>query len=292
MRTAIVTASYRGDLERCRLLCASIDRHVSGHTRHLILVENRDLALFADLAGPRREIVGEGDLLPFWLRPFPDPTRLGRRRVWLSPVGPPLRGWHVQQLRRIAAAAHVPEEIVVSCDSDVVFVKPFDVAAMATGKAVRFHRMAGAERSILPEFAEDHRRWSRQAGALLGIAEPRLTEVDYIATGIAWRTDTVRAMTARIEAVAGRSWVAALARTRALSECTIYGRYADEVERRPDLHLAASRSICRVYWAGEAMSEAALRDFVGALGPDEVAVGIQSFTGTGPALIRRVAGLD
>ncbi|KAB0680387.1 DUF6492 family protein [Aureimonas leprariae] len=291
MRTAIVTASYRGDFERCRLLCESIDRHVSGHTRHVILVEDRDVAAFVGLAGPKREIVGERDLLPFWLRAFPDPKSFGRRRVWLSPLGPPLRGWHVQQLRRIAAAVRMPEEVMISCDSDTVFVKPFDVAAMRSGRAARFYRAAGPAHSVLPQFAADHRRWWAKSGALLGIEAKGEPDVGYIATGIAWRTDTVRAMTARIEAVTGRSWIAALAGTRALSECTIYGRFVDEVERRPDAHLPAARSICRVYWAGGAMSEASLRDFVGGLDPAEVAIGVQSFTGTDPGLIRRVAGL-
>ncbi|WP_152045282.1 DUF6492 family protein [Aureimonas psammosilenae] len=291
MRTAIVTASYRGDFERCRLLCESIDRHVSGHSRHLILVEERDLPLFAPLRGPKREVIGERALLPFWLRAFPDPVRPLRRRVWLSPLGPPLRGWHVQQLRRIAAALQMPEEVMLSCDSDTVFVKPFDVARLRTGAAVRFHRVPGEAHDVIPAFAEDHRRWSRRAGALLGIKAPVETDIGYIATCIAWRTDTVRAMAARIEKTTGRSVMAALAGDRALSECTIYGRFVDEVEKAPAHHRAVSRSLCRVYWEGEAMTEEALRRFVEALDPQEVAIGVQSFTDTDPAVIRRVAEL-
>ena len=34
---ALVTSSYRGDLERCRLLCDSVDRFVTGHAMHYIL---------------------------------------------------------------------------------------------------------------------------------------------------------------------------------------------------------------------------------------------------------------
>ncbi|GGD96900.1 hypothetical protein GCM10011390_14590 [Aureimonas endophytica] len=291
MRTAIVTASYRGDLERCRLLCESIDRHVSGHTRHLILVEERDRALFAPLAGPKREIVGERALLPAWLRPVPDPTRLGRRRLWLSPFGPPLRGWHVQQLRRIAAARRMPEEVMLSCDSDVVFVKPFDAARLQRDGAVRFHRQPRGFDDIIPGFRADHRRWSARAADLLGIAAPREVATGYIATCIAWRTDTIRALAERIETVTGRPALAALAADRALSECTIYGRFVDEVENRPTRHFAEPESLCRVYWDGAAMGEGDLAAFVAALGPEEVAIGIQSFTGTDPDLIRRAARL-
>lgn len=291
MKAAIITASYRADFDRCRLLCESIDRRVTGHTRHLILVEERDVALFRALAGPAREIVSERDLLPFWPRPFPDPLTLGRRRVWLSPQGPPLRGWHVQQLRRIAAAASMPEEVVISCDSDLVFVRPFVASDLWAGGAVRFYRSPGALAHVIPERLDDHVRWSRRAGDVLGIEAPAETDVGYIATLIAWRSDSVRRMIERIEAVSGRSWIAALARSRALSECTLYGRFVDEVENRPDLHAATAEQLCHIYWSGAAMDAATLRDFAGALAPSQVAVGIQSFTGTDPALIRRAAGL-
>ena len=71
---ALVTASYAPDFERCRLLCETIDRHVTGFGRHYILVESRDVALFRQLENARRIVVDERDLLPSWLRPFDDPT--------------------------------------------------------------------------------------------------------------------------------------------------------------------------------------------------------------------------
>ena len=46
MKTALVTASYHKDFERCKLLCETVDRHVSGFTNHYILVEPRDVPLF------------------------------------------------------------------------------------------------------------------------------------------------------------------------------------------------------------------------------------------------------
>ena len=289
--TAIVTSSYRGDFERCRLLCESIDARVTGHTRHLILVEAADLPLFRQLAGPKREVISERDLLPFWLRPFPDPLSLGRRRVWLSLKGPPLRGWHVQQLRRLAIAAAMPETVMVSCDSDVVFVRPFDVAGFQQDGAVEFYRIPHAMETVLPELVDHHRAWSRRAGALLGIAAPEITDPGYIATVIAWRTDTVREMMARIAAVTGRPALTSLAASRFLSECTVYGRFVDEVEQKPERHFASERRLCRTYWSGDAMSGAELRSFAEGMGPEQVAVGIQSFTGTDPALIRQAAGL-
>ena len=51
---ALVTASYAPDFERCRLLCETIDRHVTGLGRHYIRGENRDLAFFRQLEKSRR----------------------------------------------------------------------------------------------------------------------------------------------------------------------------------------------------------------------------------------------
>lgn len=249
------------------------------------------MALFRTLAGPRREIVCERDLLPFWLRPFPDPFSLGRRRIWLSPKGLPLRGWHVQQLRRIAMAATMPEEVLISCDSDVVFLKSFDAASLQQNGAVEFHRIPHALADLRQPALGEHRAWSEKAGDLLGLSRSLGNDTGYIATLIAWRTDTAREMVARIESVGQRSYMASLAATRLLSECTIYGRFVDEIENRPDRHVASERRLCRIYWSGGAMSEAEIEGFAETMAPEQVAVGIQSFTGTGTALIRRAAGL-
>ncbi len=289
--TAIATASYRGDFERCRLLCESLDARVTGHTRHLILVEAADVPLFRQLAGPKREIVDERDLLPFWLRPFPDPTTFGRRRIWLSPFGLPLRGWHVQQLRRIALAASLDEEVMVSIDSDVVFLKDFDVGSFSPDGRTMFFRRPDAIAHVLPDLQAVHLEWSRKAGRLLGIAAPETTDTGYVATLIPWRTEAVRAMVETIAAVSGRRWEATLAGTRILSECTIYGRFVDEVEGRIGDYVPMAESLCRMYWAGAPMDADTLARFVDSLEEGQVAAGIQSFTATDPRLIRQAAGL-
>lgn len=292
LETALVTASYRGDFERCRLLCESIDRWVTGHSRHLILVEPRDLALFRPLAGPKREIVDERSLLPRFLRAFPDPTTMGRRRIWLSPYGPPLRGWHVQQLRRLAMAAALQETVMVSLDSDVVFVRDFDVGHFQTDGRVRFFRRPGAVAGFEEPFRSEHRGWAQTAAMRLGLRDRPVNDNGYVATLIAWRSDSVRDMRRRIECVGRRDWMMQLAATRSLSECVLYGRFVDEVEMRPDRHLAGDDSLCAMVWSGRAMDEPALDAFLRDLAAHQVAIGIQSFTGTDPAVIRRAVGLD
>jgi hypothetical protein len=283
---AIVTASYAPDFERCRLLCETIDRFVTGAARHYILVEERDARLFRQLETATRLVVSERDLLPGWLRPYNDPLSFFRRRIWLSFRTQPLRGWHVQQLRRIAIAAHVGEAALVYCDSDVAFLKPFDCRSFWRDGLVRLFRRDNA---LLAENQGEHRIWSVNAGRALGIESPPSSPHDYIATLIAWRRDSVEAMCRRIEEVHAKHWIEVVASVRKFSECMLYGRYVDEVAAGAG-HFHGREEFCRVHWTGEPLSDEAFREFVATMTPDQVAIGMQSFIGTDLSRIRRLIG--
>lgn len=285
---AIVTPSFALDFERCRLLCESMDRHVSGMTRHYLLVDHRDVELFRQLESSRRVVVDERDLLPPWLHAFDDPLSLRRKRIWLSLRTMPLRGWHVQQLRRIAIAAHVPEDVLVYCDSDVAFLKPFDLGVYQRDGKVRLFRR---DNGLGADSPYGHPIWSRNAAQALGIASPEISRHDYITTLIAWRRDAVLGMCRHIEDVHGKDWVSVIGSTRKFSECIIYGRYVDEVIGCAG-HFHGAEEFCRVHWAGEAMTDEAFRAFVAAMAPEQVAIGMQSFIGTDLARVRRLTGLD
>jgi hypothetical protein len=281
---AIVTASYAPDFERCRLLCQTIDRFVTGMSRHYILVEERDVAPFRALEGARRSVISERELLPDWLSPYDDPLSLFRRRIWLSFRTKPLRGWHVQQLRRIAIAEHIAEPALVYCDSDVAFLKPFDCGAFSRDGKVRLFRRDNA---IGGDTETQQKTWSINAGRALGIAAPAWSPHDYVATLIAWRRDSVTAMCRHIETVNSRHWVEAVASVRKFSECMLYGRFAEEVEGGAH-HFHGAEEFCRVHWTGEALSDDQFRAFVAAMTPDQVAIGMQSFIGTDLARVRRL----
>jgi hypothetical protein len=279
-QTAIVTSSYRGDLERFALLCETMDHFVAGHTRHLVLVASKDVALFKRFSGPKREIIDEADLLPFWLRRFSDPMSNFKRDLWLSPVTWPMRGWHVQQLRRMAISQHISEDCYVSCDSDVAFVAPYDVGSNWQNGLLRLYRLDNA---LEAEDHVEHRTWSANAGKRLGLLSDN--RHDYISTLIQWKTSTVRSMLEHIQNVSGRHWVAAIGANRSFSECMIYGRYADEVLKAEGLFHDPNPS-CRVYWNGPALDQAALSEFISTRQPNQIAIGLQSFVGTSVEDIR------
>ncbi|WP_425351410.1 DUF6492 family protein [Kumtagia ephedrae] len=286
-RAVMVTASYAPDFERCRLLCETADRHVAGMAHHYILVEGRDVALFRRLETPRRTVVDERDILPRWLRPFDDPLSGFRRRIWLSLRTQPLRGWHVQQLRRIAIARHVAEEVLVFCDSDVAFLRPFDLSSFRRDGRTRLFRR---DHDLFNEGLDGHvqqRIWSVNAAKLLGLASLEGVGHDYITTLIAWDRETVLAMCDHIERVNRRHWVAAVGAARKFSECMIYGRYVDEVIGGEG-HFHDAEEFCNVLWYGKPMSDDEFRAFVAGMAPGQVAVGMQSFIGTDVARLRKL----
>ena len=284
--TALVTASYAADFDRCRLMCETMDRHVTGADHHYILVERRDVALFRQLQSSRRTVVDEGDLLPGWLWAVDDPLSLFRRRIWLSLRTKPLRGWHVQQLRRIAIAEHIREEVLVYCDSDVIFLKPFDCATFQKDGKVRLFRR---DLALIGQRNVDHDIWAQNAGAALGIEVPEVARHDYVSTLIAWRRDSVKEMCARIEAVHGRHWIEVVGSRRKFSECMIYGSFIDDILDGED-HFHGSEEFCRVHWYGSHLSDADFRTFVAGMGQEQVAVGLQSFIDVDANRLRRLIG--
>lgn len=283
-RFAMVTASHGPDFERCRLLCESMDRWVTGARQHYLLVASHDVAQFKQLEGPHRIVVDEREILPPWLHAFRDPLSLMRRHVWLSLKAPPLRGWHVQQMRRIAIAEKAEEDVLVFCDSDVIFVRPFDCADLNSADGLTFYRKTGGIGAGTPA---THTQWVANAGLALGLDEKPSHAHDYIATLIAWRRDTVLGMCHHIETLHGRHWASAIAARRHFSECILYGRYVDEVlEARG--HARTAERLCRIMWNGKAPGDGEILDFLAGLEPHQVAVAIQSFIDVEPERLRRL----
>lgn len=277
MRTAVVTASYAADFERCRMLCESMDRRLKGDWTHYILVASFDVALFSVLQGARRRIVSERELLPSWLRAIPDPASRGRRKIWISPFGLPLRGWHAQQLRRFALSRIIDEPMMFSIDSDVVLLRDFDPASLWRDGRLALYRKPNG---IQPKMRSNHLEWLAHSDRLLGIGPYSLPAHDYINTLIGWRTDTCRALLDHIESRHGRGWIRAMIRTRQFSECLIYGRFVDEV-LKGEGHYPSSEALCHVLWFEDSYARDAtgLKHFLADMAPYQIGIGVQSFVG-------------
>ena len=262
---AIFTISYAGDLPLCRALCASIDRLMPKVT-HYLAVDRADRALFAELAAPNRVFLATEDFAPE-LRP----VSLGRRRLWLNPFGPPVRGWIFQQFVKLAAVARLPHEAVTIIDSDAVFVRPLERARLIRDGRVRLYRIPGGGRS--PE----HVRWHAVARAMLGLPGEGYTGADYISTAVTWRPEVVRALIARMNRVGWLPWRTALSWRLRFSEYVLYGVFAEHVAGpHRDLVFHDATDICHCSWHYDIGVESDRHAFVAGLRPDHAAVLIQS----------------
>ncbi|MGU3574471.1 DUF6492 family protein [Brucellaceae bacterium C25G] len=284
-RTALVTPSYDKDFDRCRLMCETMDRHVSGFEAHYLLVSHRDVALFKQLETSHRTVIDERELLPKWLWTMPDPLTMGRRQVWLSPFMKPLYGWHIQQMRRLAIASLIDVDGFFAVDSDVVFVREFSADQLWHGDDMRLYRLEGA---LQPPPTPEHQIWSDNAAKMLHIHTHGYH--DYITTCVTWRRDMMLDMLHYLEEKNGTSWIKLFGRARDFSECITYGQYVDELHHGKR-HYHADWSLCHIYWDGPVPDQKALDAFMSEMRADQVAVGLQSFINIDIGTVRRIAGL-
>jgi hypothetical protein len=283
---ALVTPSHRHDLARCELLCESVDRHVTGHVEHHVLVPPDDVARFAHLTVGSRTVRSNRPFLPRWLHPLPSVVRYRDRSIAWCRHARPLTGWHTQQLVKLAAATTLGHEVVVNLDSDVVFLRDFDVA----GFAVAPSPLPCVPLAITADHA-DHVRWLTTAHRLLGLDTPAVPAADYIDTVVVWRAGTVRGLLARVEACTGLPWAVALTRARAFSEYLLYGVHVGSDEAAGRDHRPTPDSFTRSHWDPVALDAEGIAALVDRMLPHEVALHVQSFSRTPVELVRAAAGL-
>ena len=283
---SLITLSFAGDLENCRLLCETADRFAPAEARHLLAVPKTDMPLFRPMAGGRRTIVAEEEFLPAWLRklPLPGPAwrrRLGlpRRNVYVSFQGRPVRGWIAQQIMKLTAAAMAETDTVLHLDSDTAFVRPLGMDGLRQDGLVRLARFPGAAQTAM------HAPWHRAASRLLDLPASDYHGADYIDNFVPWRRANVRGLMRRIADIAGREATEVLAGTRDFSEYILYGVYCDRVLGLARAgHFAAAQSLCETVWS-EAGDGA-----MPVLGADRYGIGIQSTIPLKAADRRRIVG--
>jgi Family of unknown function (DUF6492) len=272
---AVITPSYRGDFERCMLLCKSLDAFVTGHWHHYIIVETVDLALFKPLAGPRRTILEMEALLPKSFHHLARIPVINNRSVWFSWRTGFMVGWHVQQMVKMEMAFQVQDEGLLYCDSDVFFVRPFDIESLCENGQFRFYRT----RDSYPADTITNPKYTTVSARQLGLVEPLFPSPTYVENLVPWHAPTVRGACARISEVSGREWKQALGRDIFISEYTLYGLYVECVLHTPSQFKVSHDILCKTVWNRGAMNDAALKEFCSDLPEGIVAIGVQSFAG-------------
>jgi Family of unknown function (DUF6492) len=267
---ALVTPSFSRDFELCRTLNRSVLEFFPDWVKHYIVVDRRDLQLFAAIADRRTVVLDIEEILPGGIRKVPGLNR------WLSPgTVLPISGWLVQQIAKIASAFALPEPTLLMVDSDVVFVRKVDLGLFTRDGAVRLYTQRGG---IAPGMM--HVTWHQNACRLLGLPLENAPMDDYIGNMISWKTDLVTKMCERVERVTGIPWYEAIARARQFSEYLLYGLY---VERIAD----AGRDVwidenprCNCHWLLSPLSRDEVPKFMSSFKDDHLALMISSQSGT------------
>jgi hypothetical protein len=276
---AVLTPSYAPDLELCRELNRSVLDWAPPDVQHHLVVPRRDYELFTPLGGPRTRVWTVDELVPRGMLSLP------RVNAWLNlrrPY-PPIRGWVMQQVVKLAAASEFDADVLVLADSDVTFVRPITVDTFQRDGGVRFYRADDGVDEEMPR----HVVWHDVARRLLGLppgGPPPLP--DYISAMTPWDRRVVLAMRDRIEHVTGRPWLDAIASQLHVSEFILYGVFVDEVFGKSTTACTAESSLCHSYWGPGPLAPEAVSGFVGSLSRDDVAVMISAKTKTQPSVRR------
>jgi hypothetical protein len=199
---------------------------------------------------------------------------------------PPLRGWILQQVVKLAAAAQLDADVVVLVDSDIEFIRPFGVDTFRRDGVVRFYREPGGVAADKPR----HLIWQRVARQLLGLPPAPPPYDDYVSSLLAWDPAIVRQLLARVEAATGRRWTSAVGKQLHFSEWTLYGVYVAELAAPAARSFVSDDSRCHSYWEETPLTDGSLHQFLSEVGPEDVAVMISAKSGTPTELRRKAMG--
>lgn len=278
---AVVTPSYAPDMPLCRELNESVLRYCAADIEHHVIVPEKDLTLFAGLAGERTEIHGVNALLPRTM------LKLPLFNGWINVVRPfpPLRGWIVQQLVKLAFAASLDTDIALLTDSDMVFIDRVEAGAFSHMGTASFYRLENGVDDTLPR----HRQWHEVAHRLLGLAPPPPGFLhDYVAWPCPWSPAIVRSMLERVSEVTGEHWATAIGREIHFSEMILYGVYVDQIHSRTSEVVSTDSMRCLNYSEETPMDEAGVRSFLRGIGERDLAVMISAKSGVSLALRQRM----
>jgi hypothetical protein len=270
---AFVTPTYWRDLARCELLAESLDR-CAPNIPHYLIVDRRDRSTFAHLDRGRRKIIESEALLDngFWRVP-------GKSGWWLSYKTPPVRGWIMQQIKKIAAIRSIPEQTLVFCDSDTAFFRHFR----------RDDLLVQGKMGLLDvNFVNDDiRRWTSASRRLLGLPVSETRYRNHVGYLVCWNRNTIEALQQRIELSTRTRWQLALARTLSFSEYMLYGIFVREVlGYSATNHAPSDVPLIKAIWSDGSTNGSEINSLFSDLDPRTIGIMVHSKDGIEPHQFR------
>jgi hypothetical protein len=171
-----------GDLPRAQILFRTLDEFFAPlRTCHVVAPDSDLAAVRRGLPADRYELAAESDVIPEigWFR------GTARLRAKLHLVGPPIHGWFVQQLVKLAIADRVATPFYLTLDADVLCLRP-----TGYGDLVRDGR------ALVQTAPPNHPEWNDDAERVLSL--PRSPR-QYAVTPAVLSRDVVAALRGHLE---------------------------------------------------------------------------------------------
>ncbi len=260
---ALVTPSYRPDLARCETLVESVERFGPG-LHHYLVVDRRDRRHFQHLESPDTSILTSEELLGGRLRRLPSD-----RSIWVSPTHRPVRGWIVQQVLKLSMPEHLNEDVLVFCDSDTAFIRPFGIDDFL---------ISGKPGLLDVDYqSPDVHRWTDTACALFGLDVADVPVRNHVGNMICWRRDIALAMLELIRERGNRKWQTTLLKQSSISEYMLYGVFVRSVIGYEAAgHVPSTIPLVKPSWEHDIKSSAGLDEFFSEFEPETIAVMLHS----------------
>ena len=177
------------DAERAQILFRSLEAFLEPLGTCYVVTPDHDVAaVSARVPGGRYAVVPESEVVPE-IGYFRTTARL---RAKLRLVGPPIHGWFVQQLVKLAVADRVAPPFYLTLDADVICVRP-------TG----YDDLVPGGRAVLQTTPPNHPEWNDDAERVLGL--PRSGR-QYGVTPAVLSRDAVRALARHLQGRVAPRW--------------------------------------------------------------------------------------
>jgi len=285
MSVSVVTASYAPDFAGFARMHESLVRNSDDDVHHIVVVPDAHAELFGTIRSGRLDVRRYSAVLPrrfvqtSWIATLPGMPRgfrlaaVNAARPW-----PPVRGWIMQQLVKLAVVSDLTADVAVMIDSDVVVVRPLREASFrAPDGVVRLYRRPHG----ITEQMTRHLAQRNKALALLGLEAAEPESPDYISAFVSWDPALVRDCLHRIEESTGGDWRNAVGASMDFSEYITYGTYVMSLADPTRRTNVGERSLCHSHWGTTPLTMDAARGFVERMAADDIAVHVQSNSGTG-----------
>lgn len=269
MRSVIITPSYAPDFERCKILCKSIEKFGASYDKHIIIVDEKDFNLFSTIKGDKIEILKKESTLPRWLKKIPF-----SKKWWLSFKTIPVRGWILQQIIKLSVAECTDADMYFFADSDIIFIRPFNLSDYIKDGKVRLYRFPRREQDFQKP---RNNMWYKQAGKLFNLPGDDYTKLDFIGPLVTWRRDTLLKLNQYIKEMSGKkSWQQSLCNNLYFSEYVLYGLFCEYVLKNESGHYWDKTEICHTAWSYTITNLDDIHVFLKKIRPEHIAICIQS----------------